>query len=282
MLKYIQLMRLDRPVGIYLLWFPIAFALWVGSDGMPPFATLGIFALGTIVLRSLGCVWNDIVDRNIDPFVDRTKLRPLASKAVTVYQAWVLMGILGCIALSLLYFLPRSCIYTAMISVGLVAIYPFCKRWIEAPQCVLGLAFSIGMFMVYQALGRPFDADIWILWTINVVWVVMYDTQYAMTDRADDRKIGVRSSALWFGEKVEAWIWGLQILSHMMWIYFMHSWVFTACWCVGGVIFIYQHRDMAKHAYMKAFYLNVWYGLVMWIGLMGNYGIGGLLHPQVV
>ena len=176
---YSRLMRLDKPVGILLLWFPTVWALWLAHQGVPPVRVFCYFLLGTVVMRSAGCVINDFADRHIDKHVTRTKLRPLTTGAIHSVEAMALLSILLLMALFIVVQLPPTCFYLACFGVVITVIYPFCKRWIQAPQLVLSMAFSVGIPMAYVVARQPFDQVMWVLIVMNLFWVIAYDTMYA-------------------------------------------------------------------------------------------------------
>ena len=269
----LKLARFHQPIGIILLWAPTAWALSIAYNGIPPVAVFLIFFLGTIVMRGAGCVINDIADRNIDLYVKRTLSRPLTSGQVNLKQALVTLGILLSIALILLLNLPFACFYYGLFALAITAIYPLCKRWIRAPQCILGVAFSMSIPMVFIAAGKPFDSTFLILYLINYLWIIAYDTQYAMVDRPDDLLIGVKSTAILFGSWDRIIIGLLQIVFHGLWLClsFPLTPIFIIIWSLGLAVLFYQQfliKQPTTTTYFKAFQSNAWYGLIMWIGLM--------------
>ena len=200
-IDYLVLMRLHRPIGIFLLLWPTLWALWFAAGGMPPLKTLLVFIAGTVLMRSAGCAINDFADREFDPHVARTRDRPIAAGRVQPEEALRLFVAVSLIAFGLLTSLHSiSAILLAIPAVALAASYPFMKRWISLPQAYLGLAFSWGIPMAYAAVRSVVPwAEVLLLLAANLFWVIAYDTQYAMVDRVDDLKIGVKSSAIWFG-----------------------------------------------------------------------------------
>jgi 4-hydroxybenzoate polyprenyltransferase len=271
----IRLARLDKPVGILLLWAPTAWALWLANEGHPPFMLTVLFLLGTIIMRSAGCVLNDMVDRQIDPYVERTKNRPLAANEIGLEDALAFLIVLLFFALLILLQLPKICFYFALVALAVVGIYPFCKRFIQCPQFVLGIAFSLGIPMAFAASGALSNSMMYYLFAINLAWIVAYDTQYAMVDRVDDMAIGVKSSAIWFANKDRQIIAGLQIFFHLLWLPSAldmgFSWRFYLIWGGASFILLYQQALLAsgeEKNYFKAFSSNTWYGALMWVGLM--------------
>lgn len=269
---YIQLMRLEKPIGILLLWFPAAFALWVANHGEPPFHLMFYFLFGTIVMRSAGCVVNDLADRHVDKHVSRTAQRPLTTGAVSVPEAIALLILLLFLAFFIVIQLPAHCFYYALVGLSVTILYPFCKRFIQAPQLVLSLAFSVSIPMVYTASGVNLNTDTLLLLILNILWVVAYDTMYAMVDRADDLKLGVKSTAVLFGTN-DRWIIGvLQTVMHVLWLFMTYHFgkVFYLGWMIAALVLIYQQyliADREPKACFKAFQWSAAYGLVMWLAL---------------
>lgn len=274
---YVALMRLEKPIGWLLLLWPTLWALWVASDGNPPAYYVWVFTLGVLVMRSAGCVINDYADRDFDPLVDRTQQRPLASGAVTPRQALILFVILGFVALGLLLLLPSQVWPWSIPAVLITIAYPFMKRFIQAPQLVLGLAFSFGMPMVYVACDHAFDGVFWMIFIANFIWVLVFDTVYAMSDREDDLKIGVKSTAILFGDKDKIIVAILQAaVLVLMWLLMMvlnlsHTFVLSIVIVAG--LFVYQQwliRERERQACFQAFLNNGWVGGVIWFGLVAG------------
>ena len=272
---YWRLGRFDKPVGILLLWFPTAWALWIANHGNPPFKLLVLFALGTIFMRAAGCVMNDIADRQVDKHVARTKLRPLTSGEVNLTEAFALLAVLLLGSLLILINLPKACFYLALIALLITVIYPFCKRFLNAPQLVLGLAFSMSIPMVYNASHAAFDRSLLVLFVINLAWIIAYDSLYAMTDKKDDLQIGIKSTAIYFGAYDKRIIGLLQLVAHGLWFYWaisVHATIsFYVFWCMAGSLIGYQHyliRNRVPKACFKAFLNNVYYGLLMWLAVV--------------
>ena len=199
--RYLRLMRLHRPIGIWLLLWPTLWALWIAGAGRPGPDVFAIFVAGTVLLRSAGCVFNDFADRNIDPHIRRTADRPLASGELASFEAIVLFIVLMLLALGLVLLTNQRTVLLAVVGALLAIVYPFMKRWIAAPQFVLGLAFAWGVPMAFAAqTGEPVPQTGWLLFMCALVWVVIYDTEYAMADREGDLKLGIQSTAILFGE----------------------------------------------------------------------------------
>ena len=225
-------------------------------------------------MRSAGCLLNDLADRHVDPHVTRTKTRPLANKTVSIKNALTLLALLLLIALAILLQLPSACFKYAVIGVILTAVYPFCKRFFDAPQLVLGLTFSMGIPMAYAASGVALNATTGLLVLINFFWIVAYDTIYAMADKPDDLKIGVRSTAILFGEHDKNMVFLLQSLAQACWLilaFKLHlNIIFYISWGVSSLVFIHQQIRMRSQApdYLKIFTSNSTYGLLFWIAIM--------------
>lgn len=207
---FIALTRLDRPIGIYLLLWPTLGALWVAAEGFPDLHLLLIFALGTTLMRSAGCAINDFADTRFDGSVARTKTRPLVSGAVQRHEALLVFGTLCALGFVLLLFTNTLTIQLSFFAVLIAALYPFMKRFTNLPQVVLGIAFSWGILMAFAAQRGELPAQAWLLFVANCLWTVAYDTQYAMVDRDDDLKIGVKSTAILFGDADRVIIGTLQ------------------------------------------------------------------------
>jgi len=272
---YLALMRFEKPVGSLLLLWPTLWALWIASDGLPSTEFVWVFSIAVIVMRSAGCVINDYADRHIDSHVDRTESRPLASGALQAKNALVLFIILGLVAIGLLLLLPTRVWPWAIPAAVLTIIYPFMKRFFQAPQLILGLAFSFAIPMVYVANDRAFDATFWILFVANTCWVIMFDTQYAMSDREDDLKIGVKSTAIWFGRHdilIIAILQTVFICAMMLLMMLLHlslSFMLSVCFAAG--FFMYQQwliRERKRMPCFQAFLNNAWVGAVIWFGLL--------------
>ena len=269
---YYRLMRLDKPVGILLLWFPTAWALWFANHGAPPWTLSILFFMGTILMRTAGCLINDIADRHLDRYVARTKDRPLAAGEVTLTATWGLFTGLLCVAYAILLQLPGPCVPMAFIALGLTLLYPFCKRFLKAPQCILGLAFSMGIPMAYAASYASLDETAYLLWGITILWVIAYDTEYAMADRDDDRRLGVQSTAILFGSYDRLIIGGLQTCCHVAWLLLAStSLSFYIGWSLGACVLLYQQTLIIHRTptgCLLAFRTNTLYGFLMWLACL--------------
>jgi len=271
---YRQLMRLDKPIGTYLLLWPTYWALWLASDGMPAIDMLLIFTLGVVLMRAAGCVINDYADRNFDGAVERTKQRPLATGAVSSTEALQLYALLLALSALLLLFLNWQSAVLALVAVALAASYPFMKRYTHLPQVVLGAAFSWGMVMSFMAIQGQLPLLVWLIYGANLLWTVAYDTFYAMVDKDDDEKIGIKSTARLFGRYALFIIAILQLgmLALLEWAGALAglSQAFYLALVVALVLFIYQHRlaRQGRDGCFKAFLNNHYVGLVIFIGVV--------------
>jgi 4-hydroxybenzoate polyprenyltransferase len=276
--RYLRLMRLHRPVGIWLLLWPTLWALWIASAGRPDPKVFLILVLGTIVARSAGCVINDFVDRKIDPHVARTADRPLATGEVAPVEALLLFAALMLIALGLVLTLNTLTITFAVAGAVIAVIYPFTKRFLSTPQFVLGVAFSWGVPMAFAATANDVPRLGWLLFLATMIWVVVYDTQYAMTDRPDDVKIGVRSTAVLFGDMDRVFIAGLQVLllaslvlvgrSAALGVWYYGGLAAGAVFCVFQAMLI-RDRDVVQS--FRAFLNNAWFGGAVFAGILLDY-----------
>jgi 4-hydroxybenzoate polyprenyltransferase len=276
--EYARLMRIDRPIGIWLLLWPVLWALWISANGRPDERIFLIFVLGTFVMRSAGCVMNDFADREFDPHVRRTADRPLARQSVSPAEALALFGVLGIIALALLIPLNRPTQVLALIGGLLAVTYPFLKRFFALPQAYLGLAFSWSVPMAFAAQTGELPPIAWVLFVSGVMWTTAYDTIYAMVDREDDLVIGIRSSAILFGRADRGIIGALQVgtlaglalvghlaqLSHWYWVGLG----------VATALAVYQQvliRDREPAACFRAFLNNNLFGLAIFGGILLDY-----------
>ena len=273
---YLVLMRMDKPIGILLLLWPTLWALWVASNGQPSASHLWIFTLGVIVMRAAGCVINDFADREYDPLVKRTNQRPIEAGFVKPKEALALFGFLSLLALALLVMLPVRVWPWSLLAIALTIVYPFMKRFFDAPQLVLSVAFSVGMLMAYVTLDKPFDTALAVMFIMNLVWVVMFDTQYAMSDRDDDLLIGVKSTAILFGENDKLIIAVLQATVVVLLFVLMSSLNLSSSFLISIALvialFIYQQwliRNRDRLQCFEAFINNAWVGAAIWFGLIG-------------
>jgi len=282
-LDYLRLMRLHRPIGIWLLLWPTLWALWLAAGGVPPLPILAIFIAGTVLMRSAGCVINDYADRGFDPHVERTRERPIAAGCVAPREALVLFVVLCLAALLIAAPLPAAALWLALPAVVLAASYPFAKRFHSLPQAHLGLAFSWGIPMAYAAVrGRVPWAEAGWLMAANVCWVIAYDTLYAMSDREDDLKIGVKSSAILFGRYDRLAVAALHAgaLLVLLWVgvQAQRGASYFAGLAVAAACALYQQRLVRGRepaACFRAFGHNQWFGLAVFAGLALDYALRG-------
>ena len=276
--EYARLMRLDRPIGIWLLLWPVLWALWIASNGHPDERLFVIFVLGTFVMRSAGCVMNDFADREFDPHVRRTADRPLARQAVSPAEALGLFAVLALIALALVIPLNRPTQVLALIGGVLAVTYPFLKRFFSLPQAYLGLAFSWSVPMAFAAQTGELPLVAWVLFVSGVLWTTAYDTMYAMVDREDDLVIGLRSSAILFGRADRLVIGALQLgalggLALVGWMSGLGHWYWAGL-AAAAALAIHQQRlirDREPAACFRAFLNNNFFGLVVFAGLALDY-----------
>lgn len=267
--------RLDKPVGTLLLLWPTLAALWIAADGWPGWHLLLVFVLGTFLTRSAGCVINDIADRKFDPFVERTRDRPLAQGVITVRAALIWMSVL--LSLAAILVLTTNALTIALAAVGacFAGLYPFMKRITHLPQLVLGLAFSMGIPMAFTAVTGSLSVAAGLLFLANLVWVVAYDTEYAMIDRAEDLLIGVKSTAILFGDLDRFIIGALQALFVLLlWRVGGHldfSVLYHGLLSVIAGLLCYQQfliRDQSREGSFAAFKNNQWVGGILFLAVL--------------
>ena len=256
---YEKLMRLDKPIGILLLLWPTLWALWLSALGKPDWIVLWVFVLGTVLMRSAGCVINDYADREFDRHVERTRERPLTAGQVSTKEALTLFALLSLCAFALVLMLGNPLvIWLSVPALFLAASYPFTKRFLALPQAYLGVAFGFGIPMAYAAHLGEVPAEAWWLLLANVFWAVAYDTEYAMVDREDDLKIGIKTSAITFGRfDVAAFYAGLLVAAAITGVHY--SWI----------------RGRERKACFKAFLHNNWVGAAIFAGIAGNFLVSG-------
>jgi len=280
---YERLMRLDKPIGILLLLWPTLWALWLSSNGRPNWMVLWVFLLGTVLMRSAGCVINDYADRDFDRHVERTKERPLTAGKVSTKEALTLFAGLSLLAFALVLLLGNKLvIWMSVPAVFLAASYPFTKRFLAIPQAYLGIAFGFGIPMGYAAQLGSVPTEAWLLLLANIFWAIAYDTEYAMVDREDDLKIGIKTSAITFGHFDVAAVMAcyavmLGILGwigharHLGWVYFAGLLVAAG---IMGVHYVWI-RERDRMRCFKAFLHNNYVGLVIFAGIGLDFLISG-------
>ncbi|MFO8025164.1 4-hydroxybenzoate octaprenyltransferase [Thiohalophilus sp.] len=276
--QYFLLTRLHRPIGIFLLLWPTLWALWIAAEGFPRLEVFVVFVLGVILMRSAGCVINDYADREFDPHVARTRERPLASGKVQPREALGLFVVLCLAAFLLVLTMNRLTIYLAFVGVALAALYPFMKRYTHLPQVVLGMAFGWAIPMAFAAQTGEVPKVAWLLFVINVVWSVAYDTMYAMADREDDLKVGVKSTAILFGDAdrmIVGLLQGLVLLGLLLLggQLALGTPYYTGLLVALGFVLYQQYliREREPAACFRAFLNNSWLGGAVFTGLLVAY-----------
>lgn len=273
-MNYARLMRLDKPIGILLLLWPMLWGLWFAAQGFPDWHILAIFVMGTILMRSAGCVMNDFADRKIDPHVERTKTRPMAIGLVSSREALLLAAGLSLIAFILILPLNLLTILLSVPALFLAASYPFTKRFFAMPQAYLGMAFSFGIPMAFAAQTGALPSIVWILMLANLFWVIAYDTAYAIVDKPDDLKIGIKTSAITFGKYD---VMGVMVC-HALFVVLMayigqlqsmgvayYTGLLTATGLMGYQYMLIRNRDQVLC--FKAFLHNNYVGMVVFTGI---------------
>jgi len=275
---FIELMRLNKPVGIYLLLWPTLWALWIAAKGIPDFSVLVIFTLGVIFMRSAGCVINDYADRKVDGHVERTQNRPLITGAVTNKQALILFFGLLASSFMLVLFTNTLTIQLSFAGAALAAIYPYMKRHTHLPQVFLGAAFSWAIPMAFAAQADELPKYVWLIYMANLSWTVAYDTMYAMVDRDDDIKIGVKSTAILFADADKLMIGILQGLSLFCLLLLGSELALNAFYYLGLLIaaglMVYQQwliRARDRAGSFAGFINSHWVGVAVWLGLILAY-----------
>lgn len=278
---FFQLMRFDKPVGTLLLLWPTLWALWFAAEGIPSTKNLIIFILGVIFMRAAGCVINDFADRHVDGHVERTQHRPIPGGAVSAKEALILFVLLCTAAFVLVLFTNDLTIKLAFGGVALAGCYPFMKRYTHLPQVVLGAAFAWSIPMAFAAETNQLTMELWALYAAVILWTVAYDTFYAMIDREHDLKIGVKSTAILFGDMDITITSSLQILTLIALVMtganFGRGLYFYLSLLVAGALFLYQQyliRDRDLDRCFKAFLNNNYVGAIIFIGLAVDYQLG--------
>lgn len=271
---YLKLMRFDRPIGFFLTGWSTLWAVWLGGNHHPSLKIIIIFVLGIIIMRAAGCVINDIADRNFDPHVARTKTRPLASGTIKLWQAIFLFIFLLSSALILVLQLNTFCFWIAVATSLLTIIYPFCKRFTYLPQLVLGIVFNVGILMAFAAQQDQLPLLAWLLYIATIMWTMAYDTMYAISDAEDDKKIGLKSTALLFGKFASVYIAIFQILFLMgllcAGLLINANIFFWFTFIIAALLSLYQQYLLSKQQAFKGFLNNNWLGLIIFIGILIN------------
>jgi 4-hydroxybenzoate polyprenyltransferase len=276
----LQLIRFDKPIGTLLLLWPTLWALWIAADGMPDWDLLIIFTLGTFLMRSAGCVINDLADRHWDGDVGRTSQRPLVTGAVSATEARLLfIGLLAAAFVLVLFTNPLT-VKLSFIAVALASTYPFMKRYTNLPQVVLGAAFSWSIPMAFAAQTGDLPANLWLLYLANLLWTMAYDTKYAMVDREDDLTVGIKSTAILFGQHDRLIIGLLQTTFLILMViagdrFSLHMPYYAALVGAAALCVYHQYmiRERERDACFKAFLHNNWVGAVIFAGLVLNFAL---------
>jgi 4-hydroxybenzoate polyprenyltransferase len=277
---YLDLIRWNRPAGWLLLLWPTLGALWLASGGFPGWHLVTVFLLGTILMRSAGCCINDVADREFDRHVQRTALRPVTRGAVSVREALAVGAVLALIAFGLVLTTDRLVVMWSVAALAVTLVYPYAKRFVSMPQAVLGVAFSFGIPMAFVAVQHSVPLYAWGLWLGNLFWVLAYDTEYAMVDRDDDRKIGIKTSAITLGAYDVVAIAGFYAMYLGIWVALvtprLHS---SPLWWTGVAVAVAQvvwHvqliRDRSREGCFRAFRLNHWIGFALFAGIAAASG----------
>ena len=276
--NYGKLMRVDKPIGTWLLLWPTLWALWLAGEGAPDQGLFVVFVIGVFVMRSAGCVLNDFADRKIDPYVERTRTRPIATGAVAPFEALTLFAALGLIAVGLATMLNKQAQLLAVVAAILTIAYPFIKRYVSIPQFVLGAAFGWAAPMAFAAQTGGTPELAWLVFGTVLIWAVIYDTFYAMVDREDDIKIGVKSTAVLFGEVDLFVIAGLQLLMILALVLIGYRaelgfWYFFSVAIAAAMMawHLWLARDRQPAGCFKAFLNNHLIGMVIFIGIVLHY-----------
>ena len=278
--QYAYLVRLDRPIGIYLLLWPTLWSLWIAAKGWPDPLVLFVFVTGVILMRSAGCAINDFADRHIDPHVERTKNRPLAAGRITTRETLIVFASLSITAFLLVLLMNTLTIYMSFVGIALAASYPFMKRFHYMPQVHLGAAFGWAAPMAFTAQANEITPVTWLLFMATILWATAYDTMYAMADREDDLKIGVKSTAILFGEADRLIIGLLQALLIIDLIFIGQQSGLGLYYYLGLTMasalavyhqFLIKERDPQRC--FKAFLHNNWFGLAVFIGVFVDYWV---------
>jgi len=280
---FVSLMRINKPIGTFLLLWPTLSALWVASEGQPDYLLLIVFTGGVALMRAAGCVINDFADQHWDGQVSRTQNRPMALKRVRSHEALLLFSLLCFSAFGLVCLTNLLTIKLSIIAVVLATIYPFSKRFTYFPQVFLGAAFSFGIPMAFSAVQNTVPSQAWLLFTFNCVWTVAYDTQYALVDREDDIEAGIKSTAIFFGPYALPAIASLQAASLiplvLMGVHLKIAFPFFISLAAMVCLFINQYRltlYLEPEACFRAFLNNAWVGVVLFTGIFISY------HPSIL
>jgi len=277
---YERLIRLDKPIGTLLLLWPTLWAVWIASEGRPAAGIVAVFVVGTLLMRSAGCAINDYADRDFDSHVARTRLRPLAAREIEPKEALAVGATLALVAFALVLFLSRLAILLSFAAVAIAASYPFAKRFFALPQLYLGVAFGFGIPMAYAAIQERLPIECWWLLAANIFYSFAYDTEYAMVDREDDAKIGIRTSALTLGHRDVAAVMAsyaamLAILAFLG-TRLSVSWPYFAGLAIAGAMMAYHWfliRSRTPEGCLAAFRHNNWVGAAVFAGVVLGFSV---------
>ena len=286
---YERLIRLDKPIGTLLLLWPTLTALWLAVFGRPPLHLVLIFAMGTLLMRSAGCAWNDWADRHFDRHVERTSTRPLAAGEIAPWEALAVAAALAFCAFLLVLGTNRAAILMSLPALGITMIYPFTKRFFSLPQAILGIAFSFGIPMAYAAVYGEVPLLGWWLFGLNALWVIAYDTEYAMVDRDDDVKLGLRTSAIFFGR------FDIAVVMFCYVAYLAGMAFVGKYWSAGPLYYaglvaalacalwhFWLIRTRERDRCFRAFLHNHWLGLAIFAGVASDFAVRTGSWPQVL
>ena len=278
---YLQLIRWDRPAGWLLLLWPTLAALWIAAGGFPGWHLLAVFTLGTILMRSAGCCVNDVADRDFDRHVKRTAQRPITSGQVSVKEALALGAVLALVSLGLVLTTNWAAVAWSVPALLVTILYPFTKRFFAMPQAVLGIAFNFGIVIAFAAVRGEVPAMAWLLWLGNLFWVLAYDTEYAMVDRDDDLKIGMKTSAITLGRFDVAAIVVFYLLFLGFWVLALIPLALGAIFYIAIALALAQvgwHwwliRTRTREGCFRAFRMNHWVGFTLFAGIAGSSLVG--------
>ena len=275
---YLDLIRWDRPAGWLVCLWPTLSALWIAAEGFPGWHLLAVFVLGTILMRSAGCCVNDVADRDFDRHVKRTAQRPVTTGAVGVKEALALGAVLALLAFGLVLTTNAAAIAWSVPALLVAIAYPFSKRVISMPQAVLGIAFNFGIVIAFAAVQGAVPAVAWWMWLGNLFWVLAYDTEYAMVDRDDDLRIGIKTSAITLGRLDVAAIVAFYLIFLSIWAVALYRYALGAMFCIaiaGALVQVLWHWRLIRHrtreGCFKAFRVNHWLGATVFAGIAGSY-----------
>jgi 4-hydroxybenzoate polyprenyltransferase len=284
---YERLLRLDKPIGTLLLLWPTLSALWLASFGYAPFALVVVFTMGTLLMRSAGCAFNDWADREVDAHVKRTADRPLAAGLIAPWEALAIAAALALIAFVLVLSTNRATVLWSIPALAIAIAYPFFKRFFAVPQAFLGVAFSFGIPMAYAAIYKGVPLIAWLLLVVNGFWVMAYDTEYAMVDRDDDLRIGIRTSAIAFGRRDVAvvavcyalYVAGMAGIGHWLQLGRIY---FAGLVVAAGIAayHVWLIRDRTREACFRAFLHNHWLGMTVFAAIALDYAVRQHAWPR--